>query len=256
MGTPLVSIITPAYNAERFIRETIASVQGQTYSNWEIIVADDGSSDRTADIVGELAASDARIRLVRLQRNTGPATGPARARNAALDLARGDLIAFLDSDDLWLPTKLERQVKLMLDRGAALSYTAYRRIDADGTVSGRLIQVPERVTYSDLLGHNDIACLTVMADRSKTGPLRMTARGYDDYILWLGILRKGFVAYGLREDLARYRVVGKGSVSSSRMRAARWRWEIYREVEKLSLGRSLWYFASYAIQTTTKHLGF
>mgnify|MGYP003700794585 FL=1 len=248
---PLVSVITAAYNAEAFIAETIASVQAQTLTDWEMLVADDASTDRTAEIVAAQAAYDPRVRLIRLERNGGV----ARARNAALSEARGRFVAFLDSDDLWLPEKLERQVAFMKARDAAVCYTAFRRIDESGTRTGRLVKVPPRLTYGQLLKNTAIATLTGMADTAKTGPLRMTEARRDDFILWLSILKRGFVAEGLQEDLARYRVV-KGSLSSKPKRSAAWVWHVYRRVEGLGPLRSAWCMAHYGTRAILKRLVF
>lgn len=251
MTKPLVSIITPAYNAGKFIGETIESVQMQTLSDWEMVIADDGSKDDTVAIVERMAHADPRIRLVRLGGNSGPAL----ARNAALEQARGRFVSFLDSDDLWLAHKLETQVEYMLKNRAALAFSQYRRITQDGASVGRLIPVPEKVSYSGLLKHNVIATLTTMVDTALTGPIRMTNEGYDDFILWLEILRKGFEAHGLQQDLARYRVV-MGSVSHKKMRAARWVWNIYRRVEKLPLPLVCWNFGNYVCRVSLKHSKF
>lgn len=249
--TPLVSIITPAHNVARFVGDTIRSVQAQSFGNWEILVADDCSTDETCAIVQDLAAADPRVMLIRQDRNGGPAV----ARNAALDRARGRYVCFLDSDDLWLPTKLERQLTVMRETGCAISYTAFRRISDDGTRIGRVIEVPESLTYRQLLKRTAIANSTTMVDREQTGPLRLIDAGYDDYILWLSLLRRGFEARGLNEDLVRYRVVG-GSISSRPLRSAGWVWRIYRAQEGLGLLRAAWYLAHYGARAYLKRLSY
>jgi teichuronic acid biosynthesis glycosyltransferase TuaG len=251
VAKPVVSIITPAFNAEGFIRDTIESVQNQSLREWEMIIADDGSTDSTAEIVAEFMADDPRIKIIKLPGNLGPAL----ARNAALDQCEGRFVAFLDSDDTWLPHKLEYQIDFMLKRSAAFSFGQYRRVTEDGEKLGRIIDVPELVTYHQLLKHNVIATLTAVIDTEKTGPVRMTNEGYDDFILWLEILRRGFVAHGIKKDLARYRVVA-GSVSRKKLRAARWVWNIYREVEKLSLAQASWNFGNYVYRVSKKHSQF
>jgi len=248
---PLVSVITAAYNAEAFIAQAIASVQAQSLADWEMLIADDASGDRTAAIVEAAAAQDPRVRLIRLVQNGGV----ARARNAALAAARGRFIAFLDSDDLWLPEKLEHQVSFMQARDAAVSYTSFRRIDETGRQVGRLVKVPSRLTYRQLLKNTAIATLTGMVDTAKTGPIRMTEARRDDYILWLSILKRGFVAHGLREDLARYRVV-RGSLSSRPKRSAAWVWDVYRKVEKLNPLHAAWCMAHYGARAVLKRLVF
>jgi teichuronic acid biosynthesis glycosyltransferase TuaG len=247
----LVSIVTPAYNAERFLPETIESVRQQTYRDWELNIVDDCSVDGTRETVERYAMRDGRIRLLPLARNSGP----AMARQAAVEAARGRYVAFLDSDDLWMPAKLERQLEFMSRHGAGLSFTAFRRISNDGMRVGRLIPVPERLTYGQLLGHTAIATSTALIDRGVTGPFRMVTTYYDDFALWLEITRRGFAAFGLREDLMRYRVLG-GSVSRNKARSARMVWRIYRETEGLGWIRSAWCFARYAGNAARKYRRF
>jgi teichuronic acid biosynthesis glycosyltransferase TuaG len=248
---PLVSIIMPSWNVESLIGETIASVQAQTFADWELLIADDCSTDNTAAVIEAHGAKDPRVKLIRQPRNGGPAL----ARQAAIDQAQGRFIAFLDSDDLWLPTKLERQLAFAREHRAALSFTAFRRISEDGSVTGRLIEVPASLTYDQLLKNTAIATLTALVDRDIAGPIAMKNEGYDDFCLWLSILKPGHVAYGLNEDLARYRVRGV-SVSSRRMRAAGWVWNIYRHVERLSPLKSAWCFAHWSARAWLKRREF
>jgi teichuronic acid biosynthesis glycosyltransferase TuaG len=248
---PLVSIITPSWNVERLIGETIESVQAQTFGDWELLIADDCSTDQTPAVVSGYAAADPRIKLIRQPRNGGPAL----ARQAAIDHATGRYLAFLDSDDLWLPNKLERQLAFAERQRAPLSYTGFRRIDEAGAVTGRLIQVPQSLTYEQLLRNTSIATLTAMVDRDLAGPVAMKNEPYDDFCLWLSILKPGLVAHGLNEDLARYRVRGV-SVSSRRFRSASWVWHIYRRVEKLPFPKAAWCFAHWSTRAWLKRLEF
>lgn len=248
---PLVSIITPSWNVERFIGETIQSVQAQTFGDWELLIADDCSTDRTPELVEAIGRRDSRVKLIRQVRNGGPAL----ARQASIDRAQGRYLAFLDSDDLWLPPKLERQLAFAREKRAALSYTAFRRTDETNTATGRLIEVPPSLTYGELLKNTAIATLTAMVDREIAGPVAMTNEGYDDFCLWLSILRRGHTAFGLNEDLARYRVRG-ASVSSRPVRSAKWVWHIYREVERLPLARSAWCFAHWGARAWLKRRQF
>ena len=248
---PLVSIITPAFNASNFIEKTIESVLCQTLENWELLLIDDKSLDGTADIVEQYARSDRRIQLIRRGQNGGA----AKARNDGMVRSQGRYVAMLDSDDLWVPEKLEHQVSFMRQRGAALSYTAYRRISYNGDRIGAVVGIPESLRYRQLLGHTAIANSTVIVDKQRVGKIRWTVGyGYEDLILWLGLLREGLVAYGLSEDLARLRIV-PGSLSGDKLRSARWMWRIYREEEQLSIARSLWYLASYGTRASLKRLG-
>jgi glycosyltransferase involved in cell wall biosynthesis len=247
----LISIVTPAYNAARFIEATIASVKAQTYPSWEMIVVDDCSQDDTCSNVAKFMAHDPRIKLVRQEKNGGPAA----ARNAALEAANGKYIAFLDSDDLWLPAKLEMQLAFMRDSGAAISFTGYRRISEAGNTTGRLINIPKELSYRELLKNTAIATSTVVIDRERTGPFRMTKTYYDDYALWLELLKRGFVAHGLQQDLMRYRIVGE-SVSRRKGKSALWVWRTYRQIEKLSMPYAVWCFVNYAWRASLKYKGF
>jgi teichuronic acid biosynthesis glycosyltransferase TuaG len=248
---PLVSIITPSWNVERLIGETIESVQAQTLGDWELLIADDCSTDNTAAVIESYAAKDPRVKLIRQPRNGGPAL----ARQTAIEQAQGRFLAFLDSDDLWLPAKLERQVAFAREHRAALSYTAFRRINENGSVTGRLIAVPASLSYDQLLKNTSIATLTALVDRDISGPIAMKNEGYDDFCLWLSILKPGHVAWGLNEDLARYRVRGV-SVSSRPMRSAGWVWHIYRNVERLSLLKSAWCFVHWGARAWLKRRQF
>jgi teichuronic acid biosynthesis glycosyltransferase TuaG len=248
---PLVSIITPAWNVQDLVGQTIASVQAQTVTDWEMLIADDCSTDQTAAVVETCGGRDRRIRLIRCATNGGP----ARARQAALDHAQGRYLAFLDSDDLWLSAKLERQLAFMQARQAALSYTSFRRMAEDGTRLGRAMPVPRSLTYRQLLRNTAIATVTAMVDRDVAGEIAMQDADYDDLCLWLSILKRGHVAHGLQEDLARYRVRGN-SVSSRPLRSATWVWHIYRNVEHLSTPMAAWCLASYGVRAYAKRLRF
>ncbi len=214
-ASALISIVTPAYKAEPFIAEAIRSVQAQDHQDWEMLIVDDGSPDNTVDVVAGFAEADSRIKLIR-QKNSGP----AMARQRALEAAHGHYIAFLDADDYWLPGKLSHQLAFMRKHQAAVSFTRFRRISADGQKQGHLVAVPERLTYRQLLRNTAIATSTAMVDRRLTGPFSMKKTYYDDYALWLDLLKRGFVAQGLQEDLMRYRVVGK-SVSRNKGKSAK-----------------------------------
>ncbi|MCK4293064.1 MAG: glycosyltransferase family 2 protein [Planctomycetes bacterium] len=237
-----VSVITPAFNSAPFIKDTIESVRAQTYKNWEMIVVDDASKDSTCQIIEQWARKDERISLLRLSQNKGP----AESRNSGIKAAKGRYIAFLDSDDIWLPDKLSLQIKFMQKHKCALSYTAYRKIDKDGNPISNTIKVPEIVTYKKLLSSNFIACLTAMYDSKILGKVYMPdILKRQDYCLWLKILKMGYEAYGLNECLSLYRV-RSNSVSRNKIKAASYQWEIYRELEKLPLRKSISCFVKYA----------
>lgn len=251
MNENLVSIITPAYNASHFVTATIESVLAQTYRDWEMLIVDDCSKDDTVQVIERHAAADSRVKLIRHQKNAGP----AQARETAIDAAAGRFIAFLDADDLWLPAKLERQLAFMREQDAAFSFTEFRRIEADGHTVGRLIPVPDRLNYRQLLKNTAIATSTALLDRAKTGPFRMTRTYYDDYALWLEITRRGFAAHGMHDDLMRYRVLG-ASVSRNKTRSARMVWRLYRDIEHLPVPHAAWCFAHYAARAYRKYREF
>jgi teichuronic acid biosynthesis glycosyltransferase TuaG len=251
MQQELVSIVTPAWRAARFVGATIESVLAQDYPHWEMNIVDDCSPDETSAVVESFAARDSRVKLIRQPQNGGA----AMARNAALEAARGRFIAFLDSDDLWHPGKLTRQLQFMRARNAAFSFTGFRRISQDGEVLGRLIHVPTNLKYRSLLKNTAIATSTVIVDRQVTGPIRMTRTYYDDFVLWLEITKRGVVAHGLDEDLMRYRVVSE-SISRNKTNSARQVWLTYRNIEKLGRVQSAWCFANYAARAWMKYRRF
>jgi teichuronic acid biosynthesis glycosyltransferase TuaG len=247
---PLVSVITPSYNSSRFIKETIKSVQAQTYDNWEMIIVDDKSTDNTITIIEEIKQEDNRIKLIQLSTNSGAAI----ARNTAIKKAKGRFIAFLDSDDLWLPTKLEQQTKFMLSNDYAFTFTNYRIMKENGKKTEIVAKVTKDIDYNGLLKNTIIGCLTVMLDTTKIDNIEMVnIRTRQDFVLWLSILKRGFKAYGLNEELALYRKV-EGSISSNKLKAAKRTWKVYREIEKINLFKSTWYFINYAYNASVKNL--
>ena len=240
-----MSVITPSYNAERFIGQTIESVLNQSYTNWEMLIVDDCSRDQTVEIIKQYEKQDDRIRLIQLEENSGSAI----ARNTAMDHAKGKYLAFLDSDDMWLPEKLEKQVAFMETKDIAFSFTQYLRVKEDGTETEMVSKLPEIVTYEDLMKQCVIGCLTVMLDKEKIGNFRMVnIRTRQDFAFWLTLLRNGFLAYGYPEVLAHYRLVDN-SISSNKVQAAKRNWYVYREIEKQNLFKSLWYFSNYGFRS-------
>lgn len=206
-----------------------------------MIIVDDASEDSGAEIARTFADEDERIKVVELPQNSGPAV----ARNKAIELARGRYIAFLDADDLWKPKKLEMQLAFMEAIGAWFSYTGYHIMNEKGERTGEK-KVPERVTYHSLLKTCPVGCLTAMYDTQRLGKLYMPLiLKRQDYGLWLKILKQVTYGKGLQEPLADYRVRSH-SVSSNKLKAAAYQWKIYRDVEQLPLHQSLWYFSHYA----------
>lgn len=235
-----VSVIMPAYNAAATIARSIDSVLAQTLGDLELIVIDDASTDATVALVERYASSDARVRLVRQPQNAGVAA----ARNAGMAVARGDYVAFLDSDDRWHPRKLEWQIGQMQQGGERVSYCAYQRVGEDDRVLSTVLP-PTRLSHADMLRSNFIGNLTGAFARS-LGAAEFLAIGHEDYVFWLQMVRRagGAVRIESAEPLAYY-LVREGSVSANKLRAAGWQWRIYREVERLSLARSLVYMLHY-----------
>lgn len=246
----MVTIIMPSYNASAFIAESIESVLVQSYEDWELLITDDCSRDDSYAIAQRYAAQDARVKSYRLGKNGGAAA----ARNYSLDMARGRYIAFLDSDDLWKPDKLLRQVAFMEATGAAFTYTGYELMTQEGRLLGKRLHMPASLTYNQYLRNTAIGCLTVMVDREQTGAFTMPGiRSSQDMATWLLLLRRVGRAVALQEDLATYRLV-KGSNSSKKLRAAQDVWRVYREIEGLGLLRSAYSFCGYALNAVKKRL--
>jgi len=246
----LVSIITPSYNSKKFIEETIDSVLAQTYQNWEMIIVDDFSSDDSVDHITNKIKNIEKIKLISLNQNVGA----AEARNRALKVAQGKYIAFLDSDDLWYPEKLEKQIEFMSKYNYAFTFTSYTPFSEDGKIEYKKIIVPEKISYEGYCKNTIIGCLTVIIDKEKTGEFYMpNIRSSHDMALWLLIMKRGYDAYGLNENLAKYRLVSTSN-TSKKYKAAKEVWDVYRKVEKLSLIKSSWYFAHYVVNALKKRM--
>lgn len=226
MMSGLVSIVMPSYNCGRFIEQSIRSVQAQTYQNWEIIVVDDCSDDHTEDIINGI--KDHRIRFYKNASNRGAAV----SRNRALREARGRWIAFLDSDDLWEPDKLERQIAFMEDHGYAFSYSRYEEIDEDSSLLGVEVSGPKRISKAGMFAYCWPGCLTVMYDASKIGLIQIAdIKKNNDYAMWLKISRKAD-CYLLDECLAKYRCGRNGSISShSYFFLVKWHYKLFHDAE-------------------------
>lgn len=245
----LVSIITPAYNAAAYIAETIESVFAQTYTNWEMLIVNDCSKDNTAEIVQSYAAKDKRIKLINLKQNSGAAI----ARNAAIQNAKGRYIAFLDSDDLWKKEKLQKQIQFMQQNGYAFTYTSYEHFKETKENIQNQVQIPKSLNYQQALKGNQIGCLTVMLDRKQITNIHFTTQKHEDYILWLNILKLGITAHGIQESLALYRTDNSKSISGNKMQSAMWTWKVYRESQRLSVVKSMYYFWFYVVNGLKKH---
>ena len=249
MSENLVSIITPVYNAEKFISQTIDSVLNQTYSNWEMILVDDCSKDKSQDIIKSYSY-DERVKYIKLQENSGAAV----SRNTGIKSAKGRFIAFIDSDDLWEATKLEDQIKFMIDNEYGFTFTSYRYMKEDGIKTEKIARVPDKIDYDGLLKNTIIGCSTVVIDREIIGDFDMPLlRKGQDTATWLKILKKEKYAYGIKKSLVNYRQV-EGSISSNKLGALKRTWNTYRNVEKLSLPKSTYVFCCYALNALKKRI--
>lgn len=247
--TPLVSVIMPAYNAARFIEESIRSVRNQTVTDWELIVADDCSADETCEIVKRLAVEDSRIRLIHNEVNSGV----AKTRNRALDLVRGKYAAFLDSDDIWYPEKLQKQMALLEEKQADLSYTSYRLVKAEDKEPISIYRVPEKTAFEDMLSQNRVGCSTVLMTRELADGFRFGLEYYhEDYVLWLQMLQSGARFAGLTEVQVDYRFYPT-SKAGNKLTSAKHRWDIYRRYLKLPCLKSTCCMARYALAGMKKY---
>ena len=225
MMNDLVSIIMPSYNTARFIKETIDSVLAQTYQNWELIIVDDCSTDNTDEIVS--AYNDERIRYLKNEKNSGAAV----SRNYALREAKGKWIAFLDSDDLWSPDKLEKQIGFMESKGYGFSYTEYSLIDENSDPLGIRTTGPKKISRQGMLNYCWPGCLTVMYDAEKVGLIQINdIKKNNDYAMWLKVSKMA-KCYLLKEDLAKYRKRA-GSISNHGYKSLiKWHYKLFREAE-------------------------
>jgi glycosyltransferase involved in cell wall biosynthesis len=243
LNKPQVSIIFPVYNGEKSLLKSINSVREQTYQDWELLVVDDASTDSSVERIKMISNYDNRIRLFKMQRNSGAAV----ARNTAIERAEGRFIAFLDCDDIWFPNKLEQQLSFMQQSKTAFSFTAYSRIHESGEIL-TTIGVPESLTYKDLLNTCYIGCLTVIYDTHYYGKRFMPLiRQGQDYALWLDLLRCNQEARGLNETLAIYQV-RENSLSAKKIKGSTYIWYIYRNFEHFSFLKASYYFANYALR--------
>ncbi|WP_370558707.1 glycosyltransferase family 2 protein [Edwardsiella tarda] len=244
----LVSIIIPTFNSEKTIRDTIESVLRQSYKNFEIIIIDDSSSDRTVDICKWYSLQDKRIKLFINDDNYGAGF----SRNSGISQASGRFIAFLDSDDIWHKDKLEKQISFMLIHNYAFTYTGYQKITSSGELLSEIHPV-NRVNYSELLKSNVIGCLTAVYDTSALGKMYMpTIRKRQDMALWLSILEKIDFAYCLNGVYAYYRE-GSNTLSSNKFKIIFSQWDFYREYLKFGIIKSSYYFFHYLTKAFIKH---
>lgn len=235
MEDKLVSIIMPTYNCAKFIGKTIESVIAQTYENWELIIVDDCSKDNTEEVVSKY--KDNRIKYHRLENNSGAAV----ARTEAMKKARGSYMSFLDSDDLWKEDKLEKQLEFMNKNNYNFTCTEYEQIDEEGNMLNKVIKVKKRADYNRILLDCPVGNSTVMYNVEKLGKFEVpNIRKRNDDALWLQILKKEKYIYGMPDILMEYRI-RSNSISSNKLSLVKYHWQLYREIEHLSVFRSVFH---------------
>ena len=226
----LVSVIMPIYNAEKYLAITLDSIFCQDYKDIEIVLGDDCSKDKSAKIIADLQKSHPEIVYFLQEKNMGAGA----ARNKALELARGQYVAFLDSDDIWLPGKISRQIDLMKTTKTPFSYTAIEMMNEKGEIIKGKRNLKETCDYKYLLHNTIIATSSVVIDRTVLGDFRMPLRrGGQDYATWLKLLRNGAIAQGINESFVQYRVAS-GSLSSNKFKSIKQVWEIQTQDEKIN----------------------
>lgn len=245
-----VSVIMPVHNAEPFVAFAIRSVLAQTYPEWELFVVDDCSTDNSVAVIREFVRQDSRIHLLTTKKSSGM---PGTPRNEGIKEATGRFIAFLDSDDAWLPNKLEEQLRLFDDPQTAIVYGNYEKVAEDGKRSGRLFVAPRMSTYKSLLRGNVIGNLTGVYDTAKVGKRFFRPVHHEDYVLWLSILKEGYVARCTNTVVGLYRVRSQ-SVSSRKFAILPWQWNIYVNIENTGYPRALFYYMCYAYKAFRKRL--
>ncbi|WP_342757158.1 glycosyltransferase family 2 protein [Kineothrix sedimenti] len=247
----LVSIIVPVYNAGTYIENTIEMVCRQTYAQWELLLVDDCSADDGRKKIEAFCRRDERIRLIAKDKNEGA----AKARNTGILSAKGRFIAFLDADDVWLPAKLEKELQFMEEKEAAFVFTGYEFGNEQAEGTGKVVTVPEALTYKQALPRTVIFTSTVLFDTEKIDKslIEMPDVKSEDTATWWKILRNGYTAYGLNEVLVIYRRPGK-SLSSNKLVAIKRIWNLYRREEKLSLPYSIYNFVLWAFGAVLRRI--
>lgn len=249
MTEGLVSVITPVYNVEKFIEKTIKSVLAQTYKKVEILLIDDCSTDNSAMIMKKISESNSKIKYFKLEKNSGAAV----ARNKGIEMAAGQYIAFLDSDDLWKPDKLEKELQLLKRTGGDFAFTAIEMIDESGALVKGKRKIKDKVDYNFLLTNTMIATSSVLLDISKIGKFQMPLiRSGQDYATWLMLLRDGRIAYGIDEALTQYRRT-EGSLSSKKTKNWKKVWNIQVSREGIKPIKAYFHCALYIYNAVKKY---
>lgn len=240
----------PCHNGEKYISDAINSVLNQTFSDWELLVVDDNSTDGSVQIIENFCKKDSRIKLLCTEKSTGL---PATPRNIGIKNATGRFIAFLDCDDMWLPTKLARQVPLFETKNVAVVFSYYAKMNGEGNFQNRLVSSPFVIDYEYLLKGDCIGNLTGIYDTKACGKVFQKEIHHEDYEMWLSILKRGFYAINTNTYEAFYRVQ-ESSVSGNKFKTMKWHWNILRNEQNLSFFKSTKYFLHYAVKGVLKFL--
>lgn len=249
-----VSVIIPVYHLEKYIRQTLDCVLAQTYTDWEVVLVEDGGGDRSAEIIEEFIAEKGlgdKMRLIHQKDEFGAAA----ARNNGVMQSKGRYIAYLDGDDVWMPDKLEKELAFLKEKSAAFVFTGYEFADADAVGNGRVVKVPGTLNYKQALKNTTIFTSTVMFDTEKIPreKLMMPKIKSEDTALWWRLLREGNTAYGLNDNLVLYRRPGK-SLSSNKLEAIRRIWMLYRKAEHLNVFYSAYNFVFWAFRAVARRI--
>ena len=246
---PLISIITPVFNSEKYICETINSVLDQTYNNWELLIVDDCSDDSSFELVSRYAQLDSRIKVFKNKNNSKA----FETRNVALRNASGNFIAFLDSDDIWHKNKLKMQLEFMLINNYSFTYTAFSRFEGSPSNNNKIINIVDKVSYKYLLGNSVIVTSSVMINKDSFGYFEMQNVYYDDFVLWLELLSKTQYAYCLNKCLLQYRI-STNSLSNNKFKSAKKLYQIFNNNLNLNIFDSHFYFLKWAINTSLRYI--
>ncbi|VEB76585.1 Chondroitin polymerase [Providencia rustigianii] len=246
MENNLVSIIMPAYNAENTITESIESIINQSYQDWELIITDDCSTDNTLLIIKHYESIEKRIKVIKNSINLGV----AESRNLSISISKGKFICFLDSDDIWFPNKIEKQISI-LNSGWNAVCSNYETFNAEGIINIRFS--PEIITYNDMLRSCFIGNLTGIYNAHNVGKIYQKKIGAEDYLMWLSVLKITKNAYCVQEPLAKYRIRDT-SLSSNKVRSIKWQWNIYRKELKLNFTQSVYYLCCYIYHALKKRI--
>lgn len=248
--SPTISIIVPAYNAEHTINETIQSVLNQTFSDWELIIVDDCSTDNTSTIVHDYLYQDKRIKYFKTESASG---GPAEPRNMGILNSLGRYMAFLDSDDVWLPNKLQEQLAFMVSHNYKFVYSDYEKMSYDGRRNNRVVRCRNISTYYNTLKSCEIPCLTVLVDGKIIKNRRFNNTGKEDYIMWLELLKDGNVAYNTQKVHALYREA-RNTRSSNKIKMICQQWNVIRKIEKQNVIKSIYFISLYLMKGFIKYI--